>query len=182
MTLQIATTNHGKAREIEFVLKRPVQCIDLELTEIQAIDVRDIIEIKAKEAYRVVTEPVLVEDTGLYFDAWDGLPGALIRWFLDSVGNSGLCKMLERYEVRGARAETWIGYFDGESLFTFSGIVTGEIVPVPRGNAGFGWDSIFQPTGWDKTFAEMTQAEKDSTSMRKIAALKLKQFLDDAKL
>lgn len=182
MKLLLATTNENKAREIESVLGRSIECVKLELPEMQALDVKDVIEAKARAAYQMVGDAVIVEDTSLALSAWNGLPGALIRWFIATVDNAGICKMLESYENREATAETCIGYFDGKSLFTFSGTVRGEIVDVPRGNSGFGWDSVFQPVGWDKTFAEMTKGEKDSTSMRKIAVLKLKQFLDDAKL
>jgi XTP/dITP diphosphohydrolase len=182
MKLLLATSNENKAREVEFVLGRSVQSVKVDLPEIQAIDVKDIIENKARAAYQLVGEPVLVEDTGLTFRAWNGLPGALIRWFITTVDNAGLCKMLENYENREATAETCIGYFDGEKLFTFSGTIDGQIVMTPRGNGGFGWDAVFQPNGWAKTFAEMTAEEKDSVSMRKIAVLKLKQFLDDQSL
>lgn len=182
MTFVLVTSNENKAKEIGLVLGRPVRCVGLELSEIQALDVEDVIEQKAREAFKQIGKPVLVEDTSLTFEAWDGLPGALIRWFVTTVGNAGLCKMLEAYENRDATAETCLGYFDGEVFYPFSGSVAGSVVEIPRGDKGFGWDPIFQPHGWDKTFAEMTPGEKDSVSMRKIAVLKLKKFLDDRNL
>jgi XTP/dITP diphosphohydrolase len=56
--------------------------------------------------------------------------------------------------------------------------VTGQIVRTPRGSGGFGWDPIFMPDGWEKTFAEMT-VEKNLVSMRKVAVAQLKAFLDE---
>jgi non-canonical purine NTP pyrophosphatase (RdgB/HAM1 family) len=178
MELLFATSNEHKARELQALLGRPIQPVKLELPELQAVDVQEVIEAKAREAHRLVGLPVLVEDTGLAFAAWNGLPGALIRWFLDRVGNEGLCQMLQSYDQRTASAETCIGYFDGKACHVFRGVVTGQIVRAPRGNGGFGWDPIFMPDGWDKTFAEMTN-EKQLVSMRKLAVTQLKAFLDE---
>ena len=179
MEILLATSNKHKAQQIQALLGRPVQHIELDLPEVQAIDVQAVIEHKAREAYRQVGKPVLVEDTSLALHVWHGLPGALIRWFLETVGNNGICKMLEGYEHLAATAETWIGYFDGDAFVSFSGVVEGSIARSPRGNGGFGWDPIFVPTGWDKTFAEMTHEEGEAVSMRKAAVLKLQMFLDE---
>lgn len=181
MELLLATGNEHKARELQTLLGRPVQRIKLDLPEIQAVDVQEVIQAKAREAYQLAGRPVLVEDTGLAFVAWNGLPGALVRWFLDRVGNEGICQMLQSYEQTAASAETCIGYFDGSACHVFRGIVMGQIVRVPRGNSGFGWDPIFMPDGWDKTFAEMTN-EKQLVSMRKLAVEQLKAFLDEREL
>jgi non-canonical purine NTP pyrophosphatase (RdgB/HAM1 family) len=102
----------------------------------------------------------------------------LIRWFLETVGTEGICKMLEGYEQLEATAETCLGYFDGDAFVSFSGVVEGQIARQPRGDFGFGWDSIFIPNGWDKTFAEMTPEEGAAVSMRRAAALKLRAYLD----
>jgi non-canonical purine NTP pyrophosphatase (RdgB/HAM1 family) len=91
----------------------------------------------------------------------------LIRWFLETVGNEGICKMLQGYEQLEATAETCLGYFDGETFVSFSGVVEGYITRTPRGHNGFGWDPIFIPRGWHKTFAEMTPEEGESVSMRR---------------
>jgi XTP/dITP diphosphohydrolase len=130
------------------------------------------------EAYRLVGKPVLVEDTSLSLHAWNGLPGALIRWFVETVGNEGICKMLAGYEQLDATAETCLGYYDGTAFLSFSGLVEGQITRCPRGTGGFGWDAIFVPNNWSKTFAEMTADEGASVSMRTAAVLKLRAYLD----
>lgn len=178
MDILLATGNEHKIREFQQLLDRPVQPIKVELAEIQAVEVKAVIEAKVREAYQLVGKPVFVEDTGLAFAAWNGLPGALIRWFLDRVGNEGLCQMLQSYEQTAATAETCIGYFDGNECHIFRGVVTGQIVRTPRGSGGFGWDPIFVPDGWEKTFAEMTE-EKSLISMRKLAVAQLKAFLGE---
>jgi len=182
MEIRFATSSPYKLTEIRDVLERPVTQLKIELPEIQAIGVQEVIEHKARAAYLQVGHPVLVEDTGLSFHAWHGLPGALVRWFLETVGNDGVCRMLTEYENRAATAETCLGYFDGEQCFSFSGTLDGYIVECPQGDQGFGWDPIFVPNGWEKTFAEMTRAEKGAVSMRSRAALQLRSFLEECTL
>ncbi|MEM7114231.1 MAG: non-canonical purine NTP pyrophosphatase [Chloroflexota bacterium] len=179
MELLFATSNLHKVKMIQAILGYPVQQVNLDLPEIQAVIVQDVIEQKAQAAFQAIGKPVLVEDTSLSFAAWNGLPGALIRWFVDGVGNDGLCQMLAGFEEREATAETCLGYFDGHRFVSFSGTVKGQIANSPRGDNGFGWDPIFIPKGWDKTFAEMTEAETAVfVSMRKTAVLQLKAYLD----
>ena len=182
MEILFATSNEGKAKELQSVLQRPVKQINIDLPELQALNVKDVIEHKAREAYQRVGKPVLVEDTSLAITAWNGLPGALIRWFLKSVDTMGICKMLQSFDNLEATAEVCIGYFDGVQFMAFSGMIRGSISRAPRGSLGFGWDSIFIPDVSDKTFAEMSYEEKESVSMRKQAALKLRQFLDENRL
>ncbi len=159
MEILLATSNLHKAKTIQDLLDRPVQHLDLDLPEIQAIDVTEVIEQKARTAYHEIGQPVLVEDTSLSVTAWNGLPGALVRWFLETVGNEGICRMLADFEQLEATAETCLGFFDGREFISFSGLVKGSISRTPRGEGGFGWDPIFVPEGESRTFAEMTTAE-----------------------
>lgn len=178
MSLKIVTGNANKVVQMAHHLEQPLQQVDIDLPEIQAVQVSEVIEEKAWVAYRQVGHPVLVEDTGLYIKAWNGLPGALIRWFLQSVDNEGICRMLNDFEDRGARAETCIGFCDGEAFRVFSGVVEGAIALSPRGEYGFGWDPIFVPSGSDQTFAEVPPEQKVGIDMRRLAAHKLKMFLE----
>lgn len=76
-----------------------------------------------------------------------------------------------------ALAKTIIGYAKNKKeIKFFEGVIEGEIVS-PRGDFGFGWDKIFKPKGFNKTFSQMEEKEKSKISMRKIAAEKLKNFL-----
>ena len=98
--------NAGKAREVEAILGTPVERLPLDLPEIQALDVAEVVRHKALEAFAAAGRPVLVEDTGLYVDALGGLPGALVKWFLQTVGPAGICAMLPAGAPRGATART----------------------------------------------------------------------------
>jgi non-canonical purine NTP pyrophosphatase (RdgB/HAM1 family) len=175
--IYFATGNPGKLRELQDMLPVPVHQIELDLSEVQALAIEAVVEAKAREAYRQTSRPVLVEDTGLHFEAWGGLPGALVKWFLKTVGNEGICRMMQSWDNRSAVARTILGFFDGEIFHSSTGETVGHIVETPRGDSGFGWDPIFQPEGWTKTFAEMTDDEKDTVSMRRQAADKLCEHL-----
>ena len=163
------TSSRPKVVEAERILGRPLIQHHLDLPEIQALDLETVIAAKAQLAYDTLGHvPIIVEDTGLFIDCWKGLPGALIRWFEETVGTAGICSMLDCFGDRSARAQTIVAAFDG-SLQMFSGEVRGQIAPAPRGAQGFGWDTIFIPEGESRTFAEMTSEEKDRLSMRRKA-------------
>ncbi len=89
----------------------------------------------------------------------------------------GLANLAEKLGNNEAEAKTIIGYAKNrDEIEFFKGVIHGKIV-TQTGVSGFGWDPIFQPDGYDKTFAEMTVEEKNGVSMRKIAVEKLKKFL-----
>ena len=167
--LTFVTGNVNKVREFERILGYPLAHTALDLDEIQAVDLLPVIEHKARQAYAALGCPVLVEDTGLAFAAWNGLPSALIKWFLTSVGVEGICHMLQGESNRAATATTLLGYCDHAGVRIFSGSVAGVVPERARGKSGFGWDPIFQPLGSKRSFAEMDGAGKDRFSMRRLA-------------
>lgn len=170
-----ATQNQNKLREINNILGYELEQISIDLLEPQEVDVEMVVREKAKDAYLKAGKPVLVEDTGLEFLAWNGLPGALIKWFLGSVGNEGILKMLTGEKNRKVVAKTAAAFFDGNETHIFVGTVSGIVPDTVRGEAGFGWDPIFVPDGFSKSFAEMTAIEKNVISMRKLALEKMKE-------
>lgn len=108
-----ATKNENKLREVGEILGRNLEQISVELFEPQGVKVEDVVSEKAEDAFHKTGKFVLVEDTSLEFAAWNGLPGALIKWFLDTVGNEGILKMLASETNRKAIAKTAVGFFDG---------------------------------------------------------------------
>ncbi len=176
MSLLFITSNKGKLREIQALIP-DVQSIDLDLPEIQEIDPHKVIAAKLVEAQKYRSCAFLVEDTSLSLDGMGGLPGPLAKWFVRSIGVDGIYALSKTFGAR-ATARTIIGYADenNEMLF-FEGSLSGLVVP-PNGKDGFGWDAIFQPESSSKTFAEMTAAEKNQFSMRKIAAEGLRRHLE----
>ncbi len=173
--LYFITGNKGKLAEVQSILGK-VEALDIDLPEIQELDAHKIIQAKLEEAQKHQAGEFIVEDTSLYFEAMDGLPGPLIKWFMKTVGNDGLYKISEAFGNFNAEAKTIIGYSDADGKVEFfEGSIKGAIVS-PRGE-GFGWDPIFQPEGYSKTFGELSAEEKNSFSMRKIATEKLKEHL-----
>ncbi|MFZ3054675.1 MAG: RdgB/HAM1 family non-canonical purine NTP pyrophosphatase [Minisyncoccales bacterium] len=170
-----ATGNHQKLKEFEDILGIKLNHSDLDLDEIQSTEVEEVAKHKVKQVYDLLKEPVIVEDTGLYFEELNGLPGALVKFFVKKLTLEKICSLIK--ENRKAKAVTCIAYFDGENLKTFIGETKGKIAEEPRGTNGFGWDPIFIPEGYDKTFAELADEEKTSKFMRKEAIEKLKEFL-----
>ncbi len=173
-----ATTNDHKLREVNHILGYDLEKIHLELTEPQEMDVEVIARAKAKEAFQKIGKPVLVEDTGWYFDVWNGLPGAFAKFFMSAVGCEGILKMLGSESKRGCIAKTVVAYHDGVTAHVFAGELRGTIAPEVRGTSEFGFDRIFIPEGFTKTFGEMTLSEKSAISMRALAVNQLKKFLD----
>ena len=175
--LTLITGNQGKAAEFSRLLGKDITHQKIALPEIQHTDVAVVATAKAEAAYQQLQCPVFVDDTGLYINAWGNLPGALIAWLLDNVGNVGIVRMLEDWDDRSARVVTALGYCDENGVQVFVGEVTGTIAEQPKGENGFGYDAIFVPEGQTKTFAEMNDAEKDSNSMRALAAQAMKAQL-----
>ena len=167
--LTFITSSANKLAEVERILGRALERVSLQLEEIQAIALEPVVRHKAQQAYAHLGRSVLVEDTGLTFAAWNGLPGALIKWFLTSLETEGICKLLRGESNRAATATTLFCYYDGTDARVFSGTVQGLVPEMPRGTNGFGWDAIFQPLGSSQTFAEMSPEEKDRFSMRRLA-------------
>lgn len=171
------TGNAAKAEQLGRYLKHSVSHKKIDLDEVQSLDLKKIVEHKAKEAYKKVKSPVLVEDVSLSFAALGRLPGPLIKWFLGELDNGGLCALLDGKKTRKAIAEVCFGFYDGKELKIFEGKMEGTIAKKPRGATDFGWDPIFIPKGSRKTNAEMDIKEQKKFSMRKIALKKLEKFL-----
>lgn len=175
MTFLFITGNKDKLREVQTLIP-DVQGLDLDLPEIQEIDPHKVIAAKLVEARKHHSGVFLVEDTSLSLDSMGGLPGPLVKWFIKSVGLEGIYALTKTFGAR-ATARTIIGYVDGnDEIHFFEGSLSGVLVQ-PRGTDGFGWDAIFQPDHFAKTFAEMTQEEKNLCSMRKRAVEALRQHL-----
>lgn len=176
MSLSFITGNAGKFSEIKEILST-VEQLNIDLVEIQELDPHKVIEAKLIEAQKVHPGELIIEDTSLYFNSMNGLPGPFIKWFLDAMGIDGLADLASRFDNQAAEARTIIAYISeaGEIKY-FEGKLSGRIVS-PRGENGFGWDKIFELEN-GKTLAELTLDEKNEISMRQLAANKLKEFLN----
>jgi len=175
--IYFVTGNKNKLKEVQMIWPE-IEGLELELTEIQDIDPKKILEKKLEEAKRYKPNAnLMVEDLSLEINGMNGFPGPLIKWFIKSVGREGVYKMAKLFGNQTAVARVSLGYTNtkGENNY-FEGIVKGKIVR-PKGESDFGWDPIFVPEGFNKTFAQMGSEEKNKISHRRIALEKLKEYL-----
>ncbi|HSU99268.1 MAG TPA: RdgB/HAM1 family non-canonical purine NTP pyrophosphatase [Roseiarcus sp.] len=173
--LVVATHNAGKLREIEELLQPfgvvPVSAAALGLAEPEETGAtfRDNAILKARAASRASGLVALADDSGLCAEALDGAPGVYsARWAGAARDFRAAMDRLER-ELKARLAQPpWRAAFisvlalawpDGGEE-TFEGRVDGVLVFPPRGTAGFGYDPIFRPDGYDRTFGEMNGEEK----------------------
>ena len=140
---------------------------------------------KSNTVYELLHTNCFSEDTGLEVEALNGEPGVKSARYAgdekDFARNiDKLLRKLQDISNRKARFRTVISLiWEGEKHF-FDGVCEGTILHAPRGNNGFGYDSVFVPDQSEKTFAEMEMAEKNVFSHRRIAADKLVLFLQNA--
>jgi XTP/dITP diphosphohydrolase len=188
--LCFATNNEHKLEEIRallgpfFQLKslEDIGCVE-ELTETQNTIEGNSIQ-KAKYVFDHYTISCFADDTGLEVEALNGAPGVYSARYAGEHKSSSdniklLLAKLHGIEDRSAQFRSVITLVELGSVHTFEGIVRGNIIHEIRGEKGFGYDPIFQPLGYDRTFAEMTLEEKNLFSHRAIAAEKLINFLNE---
>src|SRR3989344_9469910 len=122
MKIFFITGNKKKFDEIKALLPF-IEQLNIDLPEIQDIDPHNIIKNKLLEALNHKKGEFIVEDTSLYLDCLNGLPGPLIKWFLATIGNQGLVELAEKLGNDRAEAKTIIGYAKNhEEIYFFEGI------------------------------------------------------------
>ena len=177
-TLKFVTGNPNKVLEARQILAIDIEQANLEgLLEVQTNDLSELVRHKLNQAYERLKCPLMVEDSGLMFSAWNGLPGALVKWFEKTVGCEGMIRMLEPFGNREAVAVCNVAVHDGARILIARGEIKGVVATELRGENGFGWDVIFIPEGHTRTFAEMSAVEKNAISHRRKAFEALKKML-----
>lgn len=189
MRIVFATNNSHKLDEIRNILGSSFEVMSL--NELGCHD--DIPETgttleenarqKAQYIYDKYHCNVFADDTGLEVDALGGKPGVYSARYAGGEGHDSeanmtkLLKNLEGEDNRKAQFRTVIALILDGKTSLFDGIVEGEIIKERRGGEGFGYDPIFQPEGYDKTFAELGNDIKNTISHRARAVAKLAAFL-----
>jgi len=163
------TGNQNKADYLSKTIGVTLEHQKLDLDEIQSADPKVVIEHKVKQAYDLIKKPVLVEDTSLGFSALDGLPGPFIKFFVDAQnGLENLCRILDGFSDRSARATVIYGYYDGNQIQFIEGGMDGIIAEHPRGDGGYGWDQIFEPEGYRGLTRAELSPDEDIESYNKL--------------
>jgi non-canonical purine NTP pyrophosphatase (RdgB/HAM1 family) len=174
--LVVVTTNKNKLAEINEILGTNHKVSRLDIPEIQSLDLDEVITHKAKEAYAKIKKPVLVEDISLEIKALNGLPGTFVKFFLEKLGTEGTVKLVGKSKT-DTTVTAAVAVYDGKDLNIFKGKVSGTLSKKNRGEGGFGFDKVFIPKGYTKTYAQMSPELKNKISHRALALKKLKQFL-----
>ncbi len=111
--------------------------------------------------------PIMIDDSGLFIDALKGFPGVYSSYVFKTIGNDGVLRLLRGLEDRGARFECCIGFMrPGGEPFVAKGVAPGSISLTKVGTGGFGYDPIFIPEGYDRTYAQFDVEEKNKISHR----------------
>jgi XTP/dITP diphosphohydrolase len=176
--LTFVSTNPGKAREVREILAPygiRVHWRRRRLPEPQADDLSTVVRSKLA-AVKDIPGNVLVEDSGLFIDSLAGFPGVYSAHFLSAWGFGPMLELLRR-RARDAEFRAAAGLRVGSRTRIFTGTVRGTIAPRARGTAGFGYDPIFVPHGWTKTFAQVPPAAKNRLSHRSRAVRKVGEYL-----
>lgn len=193
MDLLLATRNPNKTREFRELLGQPFNVIDLSsfpeiaIPEETGRTFEENAGLKAIAASKKLPNLVIADDSGLEVDALGGAPGVFsARYAGENAGDvSNVDKLLRELrkqniatEKRSARFRCVIALAqNGKLLGVFEGFVEGKIVDPPRGSGGFGYDPIFEPKGFDQTFAEITPESKNKISHRGQAIAALRKAL-----
>lgn len=189
MKICFATHNENKLREINEILSdydivglNEIGCTE-EIPE-TGTTLSENSKIKADFVTANYSISCFADDTGLEVEALNGEPGVYSARYAgnerDNLANINLLlKKLETHSNKSARFRTVITLnLEGET-YQFEGIVNGAIVSELKGEKGFGYDPIFIPEGYNRTFAEMSSEEKNAISHRGRAVAKLVQFLEN---
>jgi len=137
---------------------------------------------KAKYIHKITGLNVFADDTGLEVEELNGNPGVHSARFAGTkkdfhANTKKLLKLMQGKKNRKAQFRTIIALVLDGSEFLFEGTVTGTILHNKKGKGGFGYDPVFVPEGYNKSFAEMSLNEKNRISHRAMAFKKLKLFL-----
>jgi len=188
MNLIFATSNSNKLKEIKNLLPKEICINDLnslnffeEIPENEN-SIEKNAEFKANFIHSKYNINVFADDTGLEVRVLNGEPGVYSARYAGEDCNSNknmekLLKKLINKENRKARFKTVIALVLNNKLHHFEGIVNGTIAHSKKGDKGFGYDPIFIPEGYKKSFAELSLNEKNEISHRSIAVKKLINFI-----
>ncbi|GAB5520752.1 MAG: RdgB/HAM1 family non-canonical purine NTP pyrophosphatase [Rhodothermales bacterium] len=188
--LVLATRNAGKIAEMRSLLS------DLPLTVYNVSDFPNAPVVdedaptldgnalkKATALFHHTGYAALADDTGLEVDALGGKPGVHSARFAspnatDADNRRHLIDKLDGTDTRAARFRTVIAFVEDGHTHYFEGICEGQILTAERGDGGFGYDALFQPDGYDRTFAELSRDEKNAISHRGRAVRAFVDFLN----
>lgn len=187
--LVFATNNAHKLEEVAAILGDQVELLSLNDIGCQT-DIPETAEtlegnalLKSSYIYKNYHLDCFADDTGLEVEALNGAPGVYSARYAGGEGHDAQANMLKLLheldgkENRKAQFRTAISLILDGKEYLFEGVIKGEIIKEKRGDSGFGYDTVFMPEGYDRTFAELGNDIKNQISHRALAVQKLCEFL-----
>ena len=172
MRIFFITSNEAKFREASLVLKEFGVNLMIDKShrkvEIQSDNLEDIVNNALQDICSdSVGDYFVVEDDGLFINRLNGFPGPYSSYVYKTIGLAGILKLMNGIDDRTAYFKSVVGLCGPKfGIKLFTGIVHGRIAMEPRGTEGFGFDPIFIPEGYDRTFAELGISIKNRLSHR----------------
>ena len=187
--LVFATNNAHKLEEVAAILGDQVELLSLNDIGCQP-DIPETAEtlegnalLKSSYIYKNYHLDCFADDTGLEVETLNGAPGVYSARYAGGEGHDAQANMLKLLheldgkENRKAQFRTAISLILDGKEYLFEGVIKGEIIKEKRGDSGFGYDPVFMPEGYDRTFAELGNDIKNQISHRALAVQKLCEFL-----
>ena len=183
MELKVVTSNDGKIKEFRQAFdKTPIYPIKVPVgyPEIQVSSLEEVVDFGLSWLKEKIHPPFVIDDAGVFVDDLKGFPGAYSRYVYDTIGLLGLLKQMEGQDNRKASFKCVLGILlENGNVHKFIGECEGKIIHELRGDSGFGYDPIFIPDGFDRTFAELSSEEKNEISHRGRAMQNLLTFISE---
>lgn len=184
-TVLLATRNKHKIEEIKAILGKDFKCLTLsDSFKLRIAETgRTLLEnslLKAQFFYKIIKKPCLAEDSGLFIDKLNGAPGIYSSRYgkTDQERIERILNELGNKKNRQARFKVVFVYYYAPGRYeVFTGDCIGRIAYEPKGKDGFGYDPIFIPKGFNKTFAELGFKIKNLISHRAKALRKFKRYI-----
>lgn len=187
--LVFATNNAHKLEEVSAILENKIELLSLKdiNCDVDIPETADTLEgnalLKAEYVHENYNLDCFADDTGLEVEALNGEPGVYSARYAEGEGHNAEANMLkllqnmEGIDNRKAQFRTVVSLILDEKEYYFEGVIKGEIIKEKHGTGGFGYDPLFMPDGYNKTFAELGNEIKNQISHRAIAVNKLCEFL-----
>lgn len=184
-----ATNNSHKLEEVTAILGEKVELLSMKdiKCDTDIPETADTLEgnalLKARYIFDNYHLDCFADDTGLEVEALNGAPGVYSARYAGGEGHDAQANMLKLLheldgkENRKAQFRTAISLILDGKEYLFEGVIKGEIIKEKRGDSGFGYDPVFMPEGYDRTFAELGNDIKNQISHRALAVQKLCEFL-----
>ncbi len=185
--LLFVTQNENKFEEVAHVLAPQIEVARKDFAFIEDTDlpIEEIAKEKARQAFHQFKTPLIVEDTGVFFEAYQNFPGPIAKRVYTAIGPEGLLKLVEG-KNRHAFFETVIVFTDNTTTQVFTGKTSGtlmDFIASPNERFKFGYERIIVPDGFEKPLSQFSLKEKNAISHRgKAAGLFKAWFLKEKRL